>query len=88
VIRVFGLSFIAKEELADSHLFITVLAYQFVQLVCRRLNESGINANSSLHTLREIMSIQCRVTASVSGVLMEKRCLFVRNQSKCLFIVH
>ena len=56
--------FHSKEERADSHLFITVLAYQFVQLIRRRLKESGINANSSWRTLREIMSIQCRVTAS------------------------
>jgi len=53
-----------KEERADSHLFITVLAYQFVQLIRRRLKESGINANSSWRTLREIMRTQCRVTAS------------------------
>jgi transposase len=53
-----------KEERADSHLFITVLAYQFVQLIRRRLKESDINANSSWRTLREIMSTQCRVTAS------------------------
>jgi len=56
--------FHSKEERADSHLFITVLAYQFVQLIRRRLKESGINANSSWRTLREIMSTQCRVTAS------------------------
>jgi transposase len=56
--------FHSKEERADSHLFITVLAYQFVQLIHCRLKESGINANSSWRTLREIMSTQCRVTAS------------------------
>jgi transposase len=56
--------FHSKEERADSHLFITVLAYQFVQLIRRRLKESDINANSSWRTLREIMSTQCRVTAS------------------------
>jgi transposase len=56
--------FHSKEERADSHLFITVLAYQFVQLIRRRLKEGDINANSSWRTLREIMSTQCRVTAS------------------------
>jgi len=56
--------FHSKEERADSHLFITVLAYQFVQLIRRCLKESGINSNSSWRTLREIMSTQCRVTAS------------------------
>ena len=53
-----------KEERADSHLFITVLAYQFVQLIRRRLKQRDSNANSSWRTLREIMSTQCRVTAS------------------------
>jgi transposase len=56
--------FHSKEERADSHLFITVLAYQFVQLIRRRLKESGCDLNSSWRTLREIMSTQCRVTAS------------------------
>ncbi|HSN93598.1 MAG TPA: hypothetical protein VLR89_00890 [Anaerolineaceae bacterium] len=36
-----------KEERADSYLFITVLAYQFVQLIRRRLKASDSNANSS-----------------------------------------
>jgi hypothetical protein len=31
-----------KEERVDEHLFITVLAYQFVQIIRRRLKESGI----------------------------------------------
>ena len=53
-----------KEERADSHLFITVLAYQLVQLIRRRIQESGIDVNGSWRTLREIMSTQCRVTAS------------------------
>jgi hypothetical protein len=39
--------FHSKKERADSHLFITELAYQFVQLIRRRLKESGINANSN-----------------------------------------
>jgi hypothetical protein len=45
-------------------LFITVLAYQFVQLIRRRLKESGGDINGSWRTLRKIMSTQCRVTAS------------------------
>jgi transposase len=53
-----------KEERADSHLFITVLAYQLVQLIRRRLKESDIDANGSWRSLREIMRTQCRVTAS------------------------
>ena len=53
-----------KEERADSHLLITVLAYQWVQLIRRRLKESDIDFNSSWRTLHEIMSTQCRITAS------------------------
>jgi len=34
--------FHSKEERADSHLFITVLAYQFVQLIRRRLKETTV----------------------------------------------
>ena len=83
--------FHSKEERADSHLFITVLAYQFVQLIRRRLKESDSHANSSWRTLRQIMRTQSRVTAS-SAVLMEKRCIFakppVRSRSNWLFIVH
>jgi transposase len=79
-----------KEERADSHLFITVLAYQFVQLIRRRLKERDSHANSSWRTLREIMRTQCRVTASFRRA-DEKRCIFakppVRNRSKWLFIV-
>jgi hypothetical protein len=40
------------------------LACQLVQPIRRRLKESDINANSSWRTLREIMSTQCRITAS------------------------
>jgi len=53
-----------KEERADSHLFITVLAYQLVQLIRRSLKENSIDFNGSWRTLREIMRTQCRVTAS------------------------
>jgi len=50
-----------KEERADAHLFITVLAYQFVQILRRRLKEQGINAR--WHILRQWLSGQVRVTA-------------------------
>ncbi len=50
--------FYSKEERADSHLFITVLAYLFVQLIRRCLKENDINANSSWRAIREIMSTQ------------------------------
>jgi transposase len=53
-----------KEERADSHLFITVLAYQFVQLIRRRLKDTDKNFSSSWQTIRETLCTQCRVTAT------------------------
>lgn len=51
-----------KEERADGHLFITVLAYQFVQLIRRCLHEQGIH--DSWTSLRETLNGQVRVTAT------------------------
>jgi transposase len=51
-----------KEERAEGHLFITVLAYQFVQLIRRRLHEQGINDSWAM--LRETLAGQVRVTAT------------------------
>ena len=51
-----------KEERADGHLFITVLAYQAVQVMRRRLKSNGIN--DSWTSLRKIFSGQQRVTAT------------------------
>jgi transposase len=51
-----------KEDRADGHLFITVLAYQAVQALRRKLKAQGIN--ESWTTLREICSAQQRVTAT------------------------
>ncbi|MBF0108790.1 MAG: IS1634 family transposase, partial [Magnetococcales bacterium] len=45
-----------KEERSDGHLFITVLAYQFVQIIRRQLNENGISGR--WETLRRILSGQ------------------------------
>jgi len=50
------------EGRVDGHLFITVLAYQFVQLIRRRLRQHGISDRWS--TLRDILAGQCRVTAT------------------------
>ena len=47
---------------SDGHLFITVIAYQLVQTIRRRLAEHGENA--SWTTLRRILQGQHRVTAS------------------------
>jgi hypothetical protein len=69
-----------KEERADSHLFITVLAYQLVQLILRRLKESGSEFNGSWRTLGEIMSTQCWVTASFRRT--DGKALHVRKASR------
>lgn len=50
-----------KEERADGHLLITVLAYQFVQILRYNLNNHDIHANWS--SLRQGLSNQVRVTA-------------------------
>jgi len=50
-----------KEDRADGHLFITVLAYQAVQILRRKLKANGIN--ESWTTLRDTLSVQQRVTA-------------------------
>ena len=51
-----------KEHRADGHLFITVLAYQAVQVIRRKLKERGVT--TSWAGLRGILSVQQRVTAS------------------------
>ena len=51
-----------KERRADGHLFITVLAYQAVQAIRKKLKERGIT--TSWAGLRGILSVQQRVTAS------------------------
>jgi len=51
-----------KEERADGHLFITVLAYQAIQVMRKQLKEKGLT--TSWTGLREILSVQQRVTAT------------------------
>jgi len=51
-----------KEERADGHLFITVLAYQAVQALRHKLKAHGIK--ESWKTLRAILSGQQRITAT------------------------
>jgi hypothetical protein len=51
-----------SEECADTHLFVSVLACQCVQLIRRRLSEEGIDG--SWQTLRQILGGRCRVTVS------------------------
>jgi transposase len=55
--------FHSKDDRCDGHLFITVLAYQCVQVLRLSLKEAGINA--SWASLRSTLSIQQRVTASM-----------------------
>ena len=51
-----------KEDRCDGHLFITVLAYQAVHVIRRKLKERGIN--DSWTTLRDKLSQQHRITAT------------------------
>lgn len=51
-----------KEDRVDGHFFITVLAYQFVQVIRRHLGNCQIDA--SWNSIRQTLSGQCRVTAS------------------------
>ena len=55
--------FHSKEMRADGHLFITVLAYQCVQALRKKLKEAGIN--DSWATLRQALCVQRRVTTSL-----------------------
>ena len=51
-----------KEDRAEGHLFITVLAYQAVQILRRKLKTHGIH--ESWVSLRKIFAGQFRVTAT------------------------
>ena len=53
----------SKEVRTDGHLFITVLAYQCVQVLRVKLKAAGING--SWTSLRDTLSVQRRVTASL-----------------------
>jgi hypothetical protein len=54
--------FHSKQERTEGHLFISVLAYQFFQTIRQRLKAYGIQ--ESWAGLREILTVQRRVTAS------------------------
>jgi hypothetical protein len=64
-----------KEVRSDGHLFITVLAYQCVQFLRVKLKAAGITG--SWATLRDILSLQRRVTATFSQ--RDGRSLHVRK---------
>ena len=62
-----------SEERSDGHLFITVIAYQAVQLIRRKLREHDIH--DSWQSIRQSMSRQQRVTA-----------IFKRSDGKSLHV--
>ena len=68
----------AKEERGDSHLFITVLAYQCVQLVRHQLRAKGIDL--SWRSLRHLLCVQQRVTARFKQT--DGRTLHVRKATQ------
>jgi len=68
----------AKEERGDSHLFITVLAYQCVQLVRHQLRAKGIDL--SWRSLRDLLSVQQRITARFKQ--KDGRTLHVRKSTQ------
>ncbi len=49
-------------EFSEGHLFITILAYQFVRIVRKRLCEKGIKGSWS--TLHMELASHCRITAT------------------------
>lgn len=67
-----------KEDRVDGHLFITVLAYQFVQIIRKRLQARGIPGRWS--TLRDILGVQRRVTAAFRRA--DGRSLHVRKATR------
>ena len=67
-----------KEERSDGHLFITVLAYQFVQIIRRNLRAKGIC--DSWSSLRKTLIGQSRVTATFNR--LDGRTLHVRKATQ------
>ncbi len=70
--------FHSKEERSDGHLFISVLAYQFVQTIRQRLRAHGIH--DSWSSLRALLAVQRRVTASFGQ--KDGRTLHVRKTTR------
>ena len=68
----------SKPERAEGHLFITVVGYQLVQVIRRRLAGEGMNM--SWATVRSILAGQQRVTASFRR--KDGRCLHVRKATQ------
>jgi len=70
--------FHSKEARSDAHLFISVLAYQFVQIIRARLADRGIHDGWA--SLRNILRVQRRVTSSFR--MRQGRSLTVRKASQ------
>ncbi len=68
----------AKETRCDGHLFITVLAYQCVQLIRYQLKEKGLHL--SWRSLRDTLSVQQRVTTRFTQ--KDGRTLHVRKATQ------
>lgn len=51
-----------QEQRADGHLFISVIAYQVIQTLCRKMKETGENA--SWNTVRDILRHLPRITTT------------------------
>ena len=66
------------EERSEGHLFITVLAYQFVQVIRQKLKSKGNKLGWA--SLRNILSVQQRVTASFKQ--KDGRTLNIRKATK------
>ena len=64
-----------KKDRADGHLFITVLAYQAVQILRRKLKAHGVNQSWS--SLRKVFAGQHRITATFRQ--RDSRTLHVRK---------
>ena len=67
-----------KEERTEGHLFITVLAYQLVQVIRRKLKDHGNKLGWT--SIRNILSVQQRVTATFTQ--KDGRTLNVRKATK------
>ena len=69
--------FHSKEDRSDGHLFITVLAYQCVQVIRTQLKAAGIK--DAWASLRKTLSVQRRITASLRR--SDGRTLHVRKST-------
>jgi transposase len=67
-----------KEERAEGHLFITVIAYQMVQIIRRQLAAHSIHER--WHTLRDTLANHMRVTATFNRA--DGRTLHVRKPTQ------